>query len=186
MTGPQSTDKVYTHPEMEAALCVWECLNDWTLADYIDGPGRPEWIELRQGIGSVEMRHQAIAVGKWCLEIFDICVERDRDFFDGLSYDWEVIPMMLDYACDGDGRPTIYQRHLPAPEKVALIVTHRVLREAFVRDCRREANRQWAYGDLVDDNAPDTDRGFESGEDPAAFIKTLGEKLGLIDFGPWK
>jgi hypothetical protein len=176
----------FNYLDMEAALCVWECLNEWTLGDSINGPGQPAWIELREGIGAAEMRHQSIALGKWCLEIFDICTKRDRDFFDGVSYDWEVIPLILRYAEDAEGRPVIYAEHLPSAEQTALLVAHQHLRNEFVRSCRHEAQKQWAYGDLVEDNPPDIDKGFESGDEPAAFIKQLGESLDLIDFGPWK
>jgi hypothetical protein len=186
MAGPELTEKEYTHLEMEAALCVWERLIEITLSDHINGPGQPAWTALREGIGSVEMRHQSIVLGKWCLKIYDLCTAHNRDFFEGISYDWEVIPMMLDYAEDAEGRPAIYEQFLPAPEKVALLVMHRHLRNEFVRSCRHEAQKQWAYGDLVEDNPPDIDRGFESGDEPAAFIKALGEDLDLIDFGPWK
>jgi hypothetical protein len=186
MAGPKLIEKEYTHLEMEAALCVWEHLIEITLGDHINGPGQPAWTELREGIGSVEMRHQSMVLGKWCLKIYDLCTAHDQDFFDGISYDWEVIPMMLDYAEDQEGRPAIYEQFLPPPEKVALLVMHRHLRDEYFRSCRQEGQKQWAYGDLVEDNPPDIDRGFESGDEPAAFIKTLGEDLDLINFGPWK
>jgi hypothetical protein len=48
------------------------------------------------------------------------------------------------------------------------------------------AQKRWAYGDLVEDNPPDIERGFESGEEAGFFIQELGEGLDLIDFGPWK
>jgi hypothetical protein len=175
----------YSHLEMEAALCVWECINDWTLLPDVSTTSRPDWIELREGVGSVEMRHQSIALGKWCLKIYDICTKHDEDFFDLLSYDWEVIPMMLDYACDDEGKQVIYEDAFPASEKVALLVAHRVLFDHFKRDCRHESDRQWGYRELVEDHPERVVQAFALGETPAVFVTWLGEKYDLSPKGPW-
>jgi hypothetical protein len=175
----------YTHLAMEAALCVWECLNEWTILPDVSTQSRPEWIELREGIGSVEMRHQSIALGKWCLAIYEICTKHDRDFFDGLSYDWEVIPMILDYAYNANGKPLIYETDFPAPEKVALLVARRHLFAEFRRDCVCEASRQWGYSEFPDDHPERVAQSFELGEMPAEFITWLGEKYDLSPKGPW-
>jgi hypothetical protein len=144
----------------------------------------PEWSELRQGVGSVEMRHQSIVLGKWCLKIYDICTKHDRDFFDALSYDWEVIPMMLNHARNDDG-PVIYEEGLPPPEQIATLVAREVLWDEFLRQCRDAAQKIWKYGDLVQDDREDIERAFADGEEPYPFIKRYGEELALIDFGPW-
>src|SRR6266487_2883886 len=103
--------KGYTHLEMEAALCVWECLND-----------------------------------------YDICTKHNPDFFEGVAYDWEVIPMILDYARDPFGTPVIYKDHLPSPEQTALLVAQRHLYDEFVSFCTHEADKQWGYRELVTDD----------------------------------
>lgn len=177
--------KQYTHLEMEAALCVWECINDWTLPDHISKMGRPEWINLRNGVGSVEMRHQSIVLGKWCLQIWDILTEHDKNFFDYSSYDWEVVPMMLDYAEDADGNPVIYEAHFPSPDRVAQLIAHRHLFDWFRRDCCDQASKQWSYRGLPDDHPERTYQAFTLGEEPAEFIKWLGEKYNLITSEEW-
>lgn len=174
--------KQYTHLEMEAALCVWEQICDWTL---LAQATRPEWVALRENVGSAEMRHQSIEIGKWCLEIYDILTKHDAEFFEAMAYDFEVIPMMLDYAENSDGEPVIYGPQLPDPHRVAQLVAHRTLLEQYLSDCRHEAQQQWKFGDLVRENPEDFIRGFQSGDDPKTLVKAIGEDLDLIDFGPW-
>lgn len=173
---------LFGYLQMEAALIVWETLNDWTLSD--SALSRPEWIELREGVGSMEMRHQSIALGKWCLAIYDILTKHDRDFFDGVAYDFEVIPMMLNHA-ERDGVPVIYEDGLPDPANVALLIAHERLRNDFIWQCRCEANRQWSYDRLVEDHPERVDQAFELGEEPSAFVKWLGEKYDLIGLKEW-
>jgi hypothetical protein len=177
--------KDYTHLEMEAGLCVWECLIEWTLHPEISQHNK-DWVELREGIGSVELRHQSIVLGKWCLKIYDICTKHDRDFFAGVAYDWEVIPMILDYARDSEGFPVIYDHALPSPEKTASLVAMRHAYDEYLNELRSEAQKQWGYRELVDDHADRCfDQAFAVDEDPAAFIKWLGEKHNLIPREEW-
>ena len=75
-------------------MCVWECLDGWTLGK----DGRAGWIELREAIGTVELRHRSIEYGRWCLKVYDIATAHDADFFDGVAYDWEAIPMIMGHA----------------------------------------------------------------------------------------
>jgi hypothetical protein len=172
--------KQYTHLEVEAALCVWEWINDVTLDD--TPQNRKEWVELREGVGSVELRHQSIVLGKWCLKIYDILIECDEEFFHSMAYDWEVIPMMLGYANDPGGMPVIYKEHLPNPHAIAQLVAHDVIFKRFVWDCEQEADKQWKYRDLVSDHDDKVEIAFRDGDEPAAFIKALGEDYDLIKF----
>ncbi|WP_210330827.1 hypothetical protein [Mesorhizobium sp. NBSH29] len=116
----------YTHLEMEAALCVWECINDWTV-NAPDGKGDQRWHELREGVGSVQMRHASIPLGQWCLEVYDICTSADKNFFDTIAYDWEVIPLILSHCVDSDGCPFIEPASFPDPDKAAgaVMAAHR-------------------------------------------------------------
>jgi hypothetical protein len=173
--------KQYTHLEMEAALCVWECLIDWTINED-DTLIRKDWSDLREAVGSVEMRHQSIVLGKWCLEIYDILTKHDKDFFDSMAYDWEVIPKMLGYACDAEGKPVIYEEGLPSPHRVAQMVAQDVIFLHFVWDCERQAEKQWCYRDLISDHDDKVEIAFAAGDEPAAFVKALGEDYDLIKF----
>jgi hypothetical protein len=175
--------KQYTHLEMEAGLCVWECLCEWTLGDLAEH--RKDWVALREGVGSVELRHQSIVLGKWCLKVYDLCTKHDREFFAPLAYDWEVIPMILDYARDSDGEPVIYEHALPKPTAAASWVAYENLFEDFERDCRNEADKQWGYREFPEDHPDRVERAFSDNETPAEFIKWLGEKYDLIPKEEW-
>lgn len=164
----------FSYLEVEAALCVWETINDWTLGD----KPRADWEALRKHTGSVELRHWSIELGQWALQVYDICTKHDRDFFDGIAYDWEVIPMILDFV-NVDGAQTTGGIELPAPHAVASMVARRHLSDEFIRDCKMEASRQWAYADLVTDHEERTEQAFAMGERPSTFVQWLGEKFDL-------
>lgn len=172
--------KEYTHLEMEAALCVWEWINDVTLDD--TPQNLPEWVEFRGGVGSVELRHQSIVLGKWCLKIYDLLTASNPDFFEALAYDWEVIPMMMKHANTPSGEPAIYKESLPDPRAIAQLVARQVLFQRFVWDCEREAENQWKYRDLVSDHDGEVEAAFENGDEPATFIRELGDELELHKF----
>ena len=172
----------FTFLEMEAALCVWECLNDWTLLD--DKSSRPDWIELREDLGSCELRNQSVVLGRWCLAVHALCTADDRDFFDGIAFDWEVIPEILSHARNADG-PVIYAEGLPAPETIAPLVTTWRRKNEWLRKARDEAARIWAYADIITDHEDAAESAFELGEDPKAFAKAIGEKYDLTSAVTW-
>ena len=167
----------FAYLEVEAALCVWECINDWTLG--VGGATtRGDWEALRKNTGSAELRHWSIDLGQWALQVYDICTKHDRDFFDGIAYDWEVIPMILDFV-NVDGAQTTSGVELPAPHAVASMVARRHLSAEYSIACRHEAGRQWSYSDLVTDHEERTEQAFTLGEEPRDFVKWLGEKFDL-------
>ncbi|EFO30117.1 hypothetical protein TRICHSKD4_3692 [Roseibium sp. TrichSKD4] len=104
--------KDYTTLEMEAALCVWEWINEVTLLDH--ETKSPEWITLRENLGSIELRHKSMDLGKWCLKVFDICTKDDQDIFEGHPYDFEVIPAIMSFV-----EVETHDYTTPAPEQVA-------------------------------------------------------------------
>lgn len=202
-------DPTYTALQVEAALCVWECLNEWTLGTekevaklekaakkdpHSHAAIRLEWIEMREQCGSGEMRSQSIVLGQWCLEIYDILTAIDEEFFSYWSYDWEVIPAMLKHAVCKDGKASMYRGdyvytggELIDPHSAAPLVAQEFVWLRFVDDCKGEARKQWGYEDLLTDDCKSrTDysesrmlQAFEEGDDPAAFVKWLGEKYDL-------
>ena len=89
----------YTHLEMEAALCVWEHLCDITVNT--TEPDE-EWFDYRQGIGSVELRHESITIGKWVLKVYDLLPEWYRDIG---AYDWEIVPTIVGHLTPGEEHP---------------------------------------------------------------------------------
>jgi hypothetical protein len=204
MPKRKKPDLTYTALQVEAALCVWEQLNEWTLgtdaeietlkeAAKDDPHGtaaiRLEWIEMREGCGSAEMRSQSIVLGLWCLEIYDLLTANDREFFSWYSYDWEVIPAMLQHAVCKDGKASMYRGDyiytgggLIDPHSAAQLVAQEFCWRKFKDDCESESDKQWKYRQLVEDHEDTVRSAFEDGEEPKAIIKQLGEELDLIDF----
>lgn len=75
--------------EMEAALCVWEWLCDITVNT--DEP-HPAWQEYREGIGSAELRHESMLIGKFVLQVYNLTPDWWRETG---SYDWELVPAIV-------------------------------------------------------------------------------------------
>jgi len=125
------SDKKFSYLEVEAALCVWECLLEWTSLAGGDVHGaainddedsvHTAWIAERERVGSVALRHQSMALGEWCLEVYDLCTKRDKNIFDGYAYDWEVIPAMLSHVAPDD---------MPDPANIARLVFDEFKRRA--------------------------------------------------------
>lgn len=90
--------------EMEAALCVWEWINERTdtRIPMADDASVTSW---RDAIGTVEARHASYKIGRYCLKIFELGKEiAGPDAWDGGAYDWEVIPAICEtilFASDG-------------------------------------------------------------------------------------
>ena len=108
----------FTFLEMEAALCVWEWINDVTVSGH-EKLLLQDWITFRENIGSPSMRHASMELGRWCLKIYDICTQDDPDIFDAHAYDFDVIPAMMRYARDHNGAPCIDPEALPDPQLIA-------------------------------------------------------------------
>lgn len=87
-----SNDQTITPLELEAALCVWEYLNEQTVADRLPY-ANPQLVQLRHDIGTAELRSASLAIGRYCLAVYDLI---PADIRDGLAYDWEIIPAIVD------------------------------------------------------------------------------------------
>ena len=99
ITKDQEREKEYTFLEMEAALCVWECL-----------------VEMRQGwkhkgediiqkawddYGTVEMRlNVAVSIGRYAIEFYDMLPSGYVTDELGWSYDWDFIPFVVSLVKD--------------------------------------------------------------------------------------
>jgi len=173
----------FTHHQVEAALIVWEWINVWTTSPS-EPASNPEWVELREAFGSMELRAQSVVLGTWCLEIYDLCTAKDELFFDAAAYDWEVIPMILSHARNEAGQIVIYKEGLPDPKDIAPKVMEEYLYGQWLGECKQEAERQWAYADLPMDHEVLTKAAYKHGDKPADYIKWLGEKHDLTPKEP--
>ena len=97
-TLPVELPDAWSTLEMEAALCVWEWINEVTLDD-----GKPDWIEYRDGVGSVELRHESMKIGQWVLKVYDLLPKWVRE---SGSYDWEIVPAICSELTPGEAYPT--------------------------------------------------------------------------------
>lgn len=161
----------YTHLQVEAALCVWEYLNDVTLLDL--SREDPQWVELRESVGSVELRHASIEIGIWALKVYDACTERDPSFFDGLAYDWEIIPAIVDRCRDADGDPVI--RDFPPVEATAMHVARWALFEDYESHVRHAFNKTALrpFKKFAEDHPDEIEQAFADGVEPEAFVARL-------------
>ncbi|RUU76130.1 hypothetical protein [Mesorhizobium sp. M7A.F.Ca.MR.362.00.0.0] len=90
---------VYSHLEMEAALCVWEWLNEITVVPKRRDKADPVWLKYREDVGSVELRHYSIDIGLWVLKVYDLLPEWFRAIG---SYDWEIVPSIVGEVIPGE------------------------------------------------------------------------------------
>lgn len=95
--------QTYTHLHMEAATCLWEAM----LENREDTEGYPGLDEAFDFLGTVEMRHMAIALADDVLKVWDSMTEDEKEKC--IPYDWEFVPEFLKHveadAC-GVIRPT--------------------------------------------------------------------------------
>lgn len=107
----------FSYLEVEAALCVWECIDNWTLLDKQNT--HHAWCLLREKHGSIVLRNQSVEIGQWCLSVYDLCTKNDPNFFDDMSYDWDVIPLILSRCVNFEGVPVISSKEFPDAHNVA-------------------------------------------------------------------
>lgn len=87
--------KVYTPLQVEAIACAWEHM--------LDNRDKAPFAAGFYDLGTVSMRHRAIALGciieGWFQEwVGDDPTHERRDALGGYPYDWEIIPAMLTIA----------------------------------------------------------------------------------------
>jgi hypothetical protein len=60
-------------------------------------------------------------------------------------------------------------------------------RDAWMKEAREEAERQWGWPGLLDDddNPAVFETAFRNGGDPKSVVAELGIELELMDPGPW-
>lgn len=81
---------MYTVLDVEAAQCVWEYLQ--AASDRDDPHCIPAIADVRDRIGSAELRNASIYIGQYCLQVYPLIPE---DLRDGHAYDWEIIPAIV-------------------------------------------------------------------------------------------
>ena len=89
--------KIYTELEAEAALCLWEAMIEAKaeaekLQDCGVGGG-DDLLNAWEDTGTMFMRHEALRLAHVVCETFALI---PVDLRDGHSFDWEIVPAILD------------------------------------------------------------------------------------------
>lgn len=188
MTTKFRDQQSFTCLQMEAALCAWE----W-MCENRDHELLKEYFE---GLGSSAMRHCAMQAGDIALLVHSHMGVRGYEFAD--AYDWEFVPgvlVRLDWAKLTDDNQYSGDPYKPDIHAIFCAMVSADLaantdpqRRSFqkkddtaiwITKARAEAEKQWGYGDLISDHPEKVTAAMERDEDPAEFIKWLGEKYNL-------
>ena len=96
---PSATSS-YSMLQAETALCIWEEL-DWRTN--LTNPKRcAELIRWREEYGSYALRHAALSLAGDIEALYDALPAED---WDGLAFDWEIVPAVLDWVIWTGDRP---------------------------------------------------------------------------------
>jgi hypothetical protein len=88
---PPADSGAYSYDQVEAALCVWEELDRRTRIDADEHPALTEW---RDEHGTSALRRVAIGLADHVEAIYQALPAEE---WDGLAYDWEIVPAVLDF-----------------------------------------------------------------------------------------
>ena len=195
-----------TYSVIETAMCIYMVLEDSRLAfgetRSDEHPFKaaelaiPDWCG---NFGAFTMRDQAWQLAPRIEEVWRTMSEEERD--GGICWDFEFIPEFVLYclkfdeneenieflADTVDGLRDLYRKGRATAAAFPAGPGSTRQRDQFIKDCKEEAERQWAYPDLVTDDCVTRtnyagsrmQQAFEMGEKPADFVKWLGEKYDL-------
>ncbi|MBN9548517.1 MAG: hypothetical protein J0H31_06435 [Alphaproteobacteria bacterium] len=162
----------YTHLEMEAALCVWEWLNEITVVPKRRAEADPVWLKYRELVGSVELRHYSIDVAKYVLPVYDLLPEWFRAIG---SYDWEIIPAIVGEITPGEAFPD-------AKKARDAVLTTDWAKQEYLRQFEWNLHRHYGLADLEDAGLSKEDwlaTWFNPDVDPEDQVKIYAEKHDL-------
>lgn len=181
----------YTYAQVEGALCAWE----WMLENDEKDPLK----SLFENMGSAAMRMASIQAGDICDRVYKHMEANEYEFIG--AYDWEFVPDVLDRIDwqklikdnQYDGPPYDPDIHaiftamvaadkaLRAPDKRMFSKNETLLAplDRWLERARIEAKKQWAYAELIADHIDRATKAHEAQQDPAEFVKWLGEKYDL-------
>ncbi|WFU52247.1 hypothetical protein QA639_21300 [Bradyrhizobium pachyrhizi] len=190
---------------IETALAIYTVLEDTMLKfgetlpdDHPYKAAEQQMVRWCENYGAGGRRLQSWRLAPLIESVWAIMNQDDRD--GNICWDFEFVPQFLLYCLsfteDEDVEPVIAgaeklrDLYYTARSRCAAFKSSKPVgsreRDQFIHDCRDEAEEQWKYADLISDHPEAVQNAFEAKEDPAAFVKALGEDLDLIDFGPWK
>lgn len=86
------------------------------------GSDYAELVAYRHVHGTVALRHSCIEIADYCLAVYDKLPNHTKD---GFSYDWDIIPAIID-TIDWQ----IDRKNRPAPKAAAAMVTRALAKHA--------------------------------------------------------
>lgn len=107
-----TSGKTFTRNESLAGLCVWEAFLE-------AGDTSPMGIYRAQH-GAVASREYALELGLFCDSVY---ASKDSDAWDEWSFDWEIVPEILDYLATPIARQ---ESDFGDPESVANVIIARL------------------------------------------------------------
>ncbi|MEH2517418.1 hypothetical protein V1279_002991 [Bradyrhizobium sp. AZCC 1610] len=201
-----------TYPIIDTAMAAYIVLEDSRL---IVGNTLPEDHPFKEAemsitdwcnnFGAATMRNRAWDLSPLIENVWCSLTEKEQE---DICWDFEFVPEFILYCIKFDDHSEYLK---PVVDRVdALVDTYRKARstaeefkgscppssrqrDEFIRQCKAEAVKQWAYEDLVTDDCPSRNnytgsrmqQAFEIGEKPAEFVKWLGEKYDLTPANEW-
>lgn len=94
----EATSNPLNHDLAETALCIWE----WML----DCRDKMPFDKLFTDHGTSAMRCFAIDMTPWVSAVYLRCIEGDELLFDSHSFDWDVVPSIVDH-CSNESGPIL-------------------------------------------------------------------------------
>lgn len=211
MNQPQTITTNYL--VIETAMAAYMVLEDSRLAfgDTLpdDHPFKAAELSITDwcnNFGAATMRDQAWQISPVIESAWSNMSEAERD--GDICWDFEFVPQFLLYCVKfnpkseylkpvATGHEALIKAYREARAKAAEFKggpasSHQ--RDIYIRECKAEARKQWAYEDLVTDDCPSRtnyaggrmQQAFEMGEKPAEFVKWLGEKYDLTPASEWQ
>jgi hypothetical protein len=89
---PPNESSRYSIDQIEAALCIWEELNRRTLET--ESARYSDLAQWREDHGTYALRHAAIGLVNYVEAVYQALPPEE---WDGLAYDWEIVPAVLNW-----------------------------------------------------------------------------------------
>ncbi|WP_353645711.1 hypothetical protein [Mesorhizobium sp. WSM2239] len=159
----------FSYLEVEAAQCVWEHICEITVC--AEEPD-PIWREYREAHGSVQLRHESIAIGQWALKVYDLLPEWYRETG---AYDWEIIPAIVSVFTPGED--------FPEPEAATRILLNAEdAKQHYLRDANFHLKNKYSIDFLEGGGLSEEEfftHWFDPDVDPEEQAKRFAEKYDL-------
>jgi hypothetical protein len=81
--------RIFTYLHVEAALCIWEWVDDCTQSR---GDEHRQMQAYRNEHGTCAMREDCIHLAGYCLRVYDLL---PQELAQSIPYDWEIIPAIV-------------------------------------------------------------------------------------------